>query len=563
MKRLLLLLLFILIRGETVYAVNVMLDVVPGKAFYHPGESVSLLVSASGGDSVSARVTYLAEAVAELSAPVVDGSAVLEWTPPPLSPRGYGLDVDLLDGEGAVLASTSTAFDVLERWTQAPRYGFLTDYLPNRTDPDMTMAWATRYHLNGLQFYDWQYRHETLLPPESSDLYSDLLGRNMSLNVVRDLIDAAHRYNIAAMPYTAIYGASPAFYEQHPEMGLYRAPNLPYIFGNNYLYIMNPSPDSLWTAHLLNEYARVLDETDFDGIHIDTYGAPMRGRSASGEVVRLDEVFPTFINATAELVEDRRGEDGATIFNAVRNLSIETVAPSDQDVVYIEVWEPYRSFLDLYRIVAQAQQLGGGKPVVIAAYISPAHAANVRLANAIIFASGGYYLQLGEPGALLADPYFPNFGLMDEAMQSRLRRYFDFMVRYENVLSLDTHDATAERADALSIDGIITQSSRSSDRVAVLVRQSEDTSREAFSLINLLGIDGEYWDAPLTQAPTPVQDLQVHLATARPVARLYAASPDGDDLSAIPIEFTAADDGINFGLSRLDYWTVLIVEYAS
>ena len=545
------------------YAVNVMLDVVPGKAFYYPGESVSLRVNASVGLSVSARVTYLAETVAELSAPLTDGSALLEWTPPSIAPRGYGLDVNLLDGEGVVLGSTSTAFDVLERWTQAPRYGFLTEYMPDRADPDMTMAWAARYHLNGLQFYDWQYRHETLLPPEGSDLYSDLLGRNMSLSVVRSLIDAAHRYNIAAMPYTAIYGASPAFYEQHPEMGLYRAPNLPYIFGNNYLYIMNPAPDSPWTAHLLNEYARVLDETNFDGIHIDTYGAPMRGRSASGELVRLDEVFPTFINATAELVQDRRGENGATILNAVRNLSIDTIAPSDEDVVYIEVWEPYRSFLDLYRIVAQAQQLGRGKPVVIAAYISPQHAANVRLANAIIFASGGYYLELGEPGALLADAYFPNFGLMDESMQGLLRRYFDFMVRYENILSLDTRDATAERADALSIDGVTTQSSRSSDRVAVLVRQSEDTSREAFSLINMIGIDGEYWDAPLTQPPTPLEDLQVHLATSRPIARLYAASPDGDDLSATPIEFTAADGGINFVLSRLDYWTVLVVEYVS
>ena len=63
---------------------------------------------------------------------------------------------------------------------------------------------------------------------------------------------------------------------------------------------------------------------------------------------------------------------------------------------------------------ASAEQLGGGKPVIIAAYIHPERADNVRLANAVIFASGGYHLELGEPDAMLADPYFPRFGLMDE-----------------------------------------------------------------------------------------------------------------------------------------------------
>jgi dextranase len=105
------------------------------------------------------------------------------------------------------------------------------------------------------------------------------------------------------------------------------------------------------------------------------------------------------------------------IFNAVGNWPVETVAPADQDAVYIEVWEPYLDFMDLHRLVAGAEKLGGGKPVIIAAYIHPERVANVRLANAIIFASGGYHLELGEPGAMLADAYFPRFGLMDEAMQ--------------------------------------------------------------------------------------------------------------------------------------------------
>jgi len=89
----------------------------------------------------------------------------------------------------------------------------------------------------------------------------------------------------------------------------------------------------------------------------------------------------------------------------------DTVAPADQDVVYIEVWEPYRDFMDLYRLVSNAEQLGGGKPVIIAAYIHPSDSERPA-GDAVIFASGGYHLELGEPGAMLADPYFPKFGLM-------------------------------------------------------------------------------------------------------------------------------------------------------
>ena len=270
---------------------------------------------------------------------------------------------------------------------------------------------------------------------------------------------------------------------------------------------MDPSPGSPWNAHLLGEFARVLDETDFDGIHIDQYGAPQIGKNAAGERVDLARVVPAFIDQTAALVRDRRGDGGAVIFNAVRNWPVDTVAPAGQDVVYIEVWEPYRDFMDLHRLVVRAQALGGGKPVILAAYIHPDHRHNVRLANAVIFASGGTHLELGEPRAMLADPYFPKFGTMDEDMQATTRRYYDFLVRYGEVLATETSDATAARAGALAIEGIRTQSLRSRDRVAVIVRQGRDF--ETFSLVNLLGLDSGEWARPLAGGPDPLDDLAI------------------------------------------------------
>lgn len=557
-------------QGGMVLGVNTSIQVAPDKAYYQPGEAVTLALAASDGAAqrVRATIRYLAETVATLEAPLEDGAASLSWTPPAEPMRGYGVDIQVLDADDSVLATTSTAFDVLDHWIQAPRYGFLSEFRAGRADVDETMAWAAKYHVNGLQFYDWQYRHEELLPPPDAitgedEIYVDVLGRRHSLLTVKRLIDAAHARNIAAMPYTAIYGASYPFYEQHPDWALFALGDQPYDFAG-FLKIMDPTPGSPWATHLLGEFANVLDETAFDGIHIDQYGAPMHGRNAAGEAVNLEDAFPAFIDATAALVRERRGDDGVTIFNLVRNWPVRTVAPSDEDVVYIEVWGPYRYFMDLARLVAQAQSLGGGKPVIIAAYIHPQRIENVRLANALIFASGGYHLELGEPRAMLADPYFPNFGMMDSAAQEIERRYYDFLVRYENVLAINSVDATADRADALTIDGVKTDGRRSQDRVAAIVRRGEWT--ETYSLINLMGIDGGYWNEPLARPPTPLHDLTVRVRTANlPVTNVWLASPDGETSEAQAVNFTRGSDAdgnyVAFSVPSLEYWTMVVVEY--
>lgn len=540
---------------------DVTVRVFPDKAYYHPGESAVFSVVATGGVRVQATITHLAETVETFSTELTQGAASLTWMPPATAPRGYGLTVHLLDENGTVLATASTAFDVLENWTQAPRYGFLSQFESGRDNVEMTMDWVARYHVDGLQFYDWQYRHENLLPPDED--YSDLLGRHMSLDTVKRLIEAAHTHNIAAMPYTAIYGASVGFYQEHPQWALFQGSGRPYEFGDNFLMIMDPSADSPWTEHLMGEFGRVLDNLAFDGIHVDQYGSPKVGYSAAGERVDLAQAIPAFINRTAQVVQVQRGDQGVVIFNAVGNWPVETVAPSSEDAVYIEVWEPYRSFWDLHRLIAGAENLGNGKPVIIAAYIHPDRLYNVRLANAIIFASGGYHLELGEPGAMLADPYFPKFGTMNEAMQTVTQHYYDFLVRYEEVLALDTANATGDRSEALSIAGVETQKYSSKDKVGVIVRQGQDF--ETFSLINLMGIDSGQWDTALTKGPDSLADLPVRIHTDRQVTRAWLASPDGNSLDAQPVALASGSDDagpyVTFTLPQLDYWTMIVLEY--
>ncbi len=556
-----LLIIFSLIQGGVVFATDLpQVMILPDKGFYRPGESVQITVRSSVGTSVEARVLYLTAELAALRAPLNDGEAALRWQPPPQAPRGYGLSVTIYDAAGTPVAWQTSAFDVLERWIDAPRYGFLSDFSPARQPDTAMIEWMLQHHINGVQFYDWQYRWEDLLP--AADHFDDGLGRPQSMTTIRRLIDALHTHGIAAMPYTAIYGASTAFYHQHPAWGLFDARGAVYDFGeNSFLAIMNPAPGSPWNKHLLGEFAAVLQNTAFDGIHIDQYGSPKNGYDSDGHYVDLAGVMPQFINQTAALVEEKRGAAGVVLFNCVGNWPIDTAARSQQAAAYIEVWAPHDSYLDLSRIVTNAESLGGGKPVIIPAYIPPAQVINWQLANSVILASGGTHLETGEPESMLADPYFPKFGLIAPEWQPGFRRYYDFQVRYENVLSTTTRAGSSEQQQSLELENIRTRGITAQGRVVPIVRSGDGF--DTFSLINFVGVDQTNWNVPATHAPTPFRDLAVRLAVTRPVAQVWFASPDSEiTMNPTLLDYTHQAGLLQFTLPVLNYWTMIVVEYA-
>ncbi|MBX3065786.1 MAG: hypothetical protein KF726_22600 [Anaerolineae bacterium] len=541
------------------FAVDTIIQVVPDKSFYRPGEVVHIEVTVTGGARLEAQVLYLTTPITTLTAALADGRAVLEWTPPPDAPRGYGLIVNVLDEGGKVLARQSGAFDVLNHWMDAPRYGFFSDFRAARDNDAATIAWLLRHHVNGLQFYDWQYRWEDLLP--ETDIFDDGLGRPQSMTTVRHLIDLAHKLNIAAMPYTAIYGASWSFANAHPEWQLYSALKLPYEFGGNLIGIMDATPGSGWNQLLMAEFADVLDNTTFDGIHIDQYGSPKNGFDVNGNPVDYADVMPLFVNQTAEVVQQKRGDEGVTLFNCVGNWPIEMIAPSQVDATYIEVWPPYNDYLDLYRIVTNAEKLGNGKPVIIAAYIPPTSQINWQLSNAVILASGGHHLETGEPASMLQHAYFPQFGTITEDQQAVFARYYDFLVRYENVLSISTSAGTTDRRDQVDLGEVRTKGLRAKDRVVPIIRTGANF--ETFSLVNFVGIDAAHWNSPTTIPPTLLTDTSVSIAVTRTVKGVWFASPDAEaTMNATALAYSVENGTLKFTLPRLDYWSMIVVEYA-
>src|SRR5262249_19575495 len=68
------------------------------------------------------------------------------------------------------------------------------------------VAWlAKNHHLNGFQFYDWQWKQH--VPYSPADSWPDIANRNTLRSNITTMITAAHDFNIRAMNYNLMYGA--------------------------------------------------------------------------------------------------------------------------------------------------------------------------------------------------------------------------------------------------------------------------------------------------------------------------------------------------------------------
>ncbi len=544
-------------------------DVYPAKAYYRPGELAHLRVhlfvseNAPFQGRIRARLFFLNNEVACEEEPVAGsgtGVSVYEiaMPVPPQRPRGYGVEVTLLDEHGYVMDRRWTALDVLNHWTESPRYGYMCDFSPARADIDEAMEWCLRYHINALQFYDWMYRHDTLLPPE--DVYFDPLGRVLSRRTVQAMIAAAAKHRIAALAYVAVYGASVPFWREHRAWALHDEQGNPIPFGEDFLYIMNPAPGSPWTAHLLQEIVTAVREMGFHGVHLDQYGEPKEGFDMDGRPVDMARALARFVWATRAHLQEH-GLPSTVVFNAVDNWPIDQVARAPQDLVYIELWPPHVHFRDLWALTVAARRKSGGKPVVLAAYMSPSHSYNVRLMNAIILASGGTHIELGEGGLMLADPYFPNHEPIEARLATILRRYYDFAVQYENILFLNTEDVTEEWSDCVEVDNVGVTYEGENDHVWILARQGEDV--QVLHLINLVGLPSDEWTAPIQVAPDSLRNLRLRCYSSRPIQQIWMASPDFDtpEPRDLPFKrgFSQRGPFVEVLIPQLEWWNVIVL----
>ena len=502
-----------------------LIDFYPSQGSYASGETVTFLIELEVLEPQTLKTRIAIRHLAEDSITIEDSFELaageqivrMQWVPP-TKPAGYSARLEVLSPNDPSALKATTAFDVLAHWTDFPRYGFLTDFSASRANPEDVLGQLTRFHMNGLQFYDWQYRHDQLLAP--FDEYVDPLGREMSLLSVRTLVDTAHRHGMAAMPYLAIYAASADFWHAHPDWALYDDAGQPIAFGENFLGLMDPSAGSAWSKHLLSEVARALEGIPFDGLHIDQYGDPKLAWDSHHQPVDLPNAFVDFIQSASDGHPDK-----TVLFNAVGNWPIAALADSAVDFLYIEVWPPHVAYRDLVEIVLNGVKLSHGKAVVIALYLPANQPANNLLVDSVIWACGGTRIELGEDVRLLSDPYFPKYEEISEALRTSLRQFYDFTVR--NGEWWRPYTLTSKRKQIWALGDVNHPLISSPDSIMAVMRRHGNLL--VLQLVNFHGIDShQRWDQPHA-APISIENVSVQLQMSHRPTQIFWDSPERTD----------------------------------
>ena len=525
------------------------------KAQYHVGEKVLLRLPAKA-KLQGVHIFHLDREI--LQKPhFSDDTLILEGLPA----GGYGVMLRTNFGvwEGA--------FDIVSQDRREIRYGFLSDFSTENIETT-DVEWMKNLHINTIQFYDWMYRHDQLLPPTKE--YEDPLKRQMNVEAVSQKIEACKKYGIRPFAYGAVYAATEKTFREHPEWGMYTMDGQAMTFAD-WLYFMNIARESGWSAHIVNEYKKAI-HFGFSGIHMDTYGFPKHVWTRDGRAIELAEEFPQLINRVAQAVR-LEDSNGGVIFNAVNNWPTETVAEADQDAVYIEVWPPHDTYRDLYQLIREARH-SSGKNVVLAAYLNAfkeddkkAAERSFRFTWAAICASGGTQLVLGERHRLLRDSYYANYAEIDSEFLPVIQHYCDFLVRYKELLYNDNGMDIGKTASGginedirFFSESCAFSTDAAADAVWTILRESPE--RLTILLINLMGNDSR-WNKAKNE-PISAHGISVRIRLDRPIRGIFAASPDGDMVAAKALPFSVASTGegriYSVELPDLRYWMAVWAE---
>ncbi len=569
-------------------------DVELNKAQYHPGEMVEIKVvielrAVLTGTYVNLEINDLDEVLFQKKYTLPDdqpGDCLqVNWLIPEDKVfNGFGLDITVCQGV-RIIDSYFMGFDVVESWAQAPRYGFLASFEPEKDEKliEERLKVMKDFHLNIVQFYDWMYRHHQLIPP--TEEFKDIFDRPLSLSVVKKQIEYCREQGMFPIAYGAMYGAEKDFVAEHPDWiaGTRNGQGRNSLLDEHkeYIQIMNIAADCPWREHIINEYRKAMDKLNFAGIHIDQYGFPKTYYSivnGQEEVKDMGIEFGNFLDYS----RNELGVEAALIFNAVNDWPVEIVADRPQDVVYIEVWPPHDTFFHLRELILRARELSGfKKQVILAAYISPlnhkldlpreAGERAARLTSAAIFASGGFHLVLGEGSTILTDPYYPEYRELSSEFTQVMKCYYETITRYSKYLfAPDLRDKSRYLTGGINGEIKIKCSGEEvsigpdahKDTIWTTVR--ENKRFKVLNLVNLMGIDIIKWDEPQYSQPEKIKNLEINWLLDEDINSVYWITPDGGDIRPKKIDFYRIEhergEVVRFQLPGLDYWGFVVVK---
>jgi dextranase len=569
-------------------------DVNTNLARYNPGNSVTIYVDlnnqtgSSFNGSISLSITHKGVAVSGPGAQSVSvgngqsASLSFTWTPPNTNYRGYQIDVTASDGSG-VRDINATAVDVSSDWGKFPRYGYVSEF-GQGIDAYNWMWKLKNYHINAIQFYDWQYKHHIPYPGNGVTVWKEIANRDVYRSTLTSLIDAAHNYNMLAMNYNLYGGAYDNYWNDGVPISQgiymttgsnktpaqqYRHP-LPGSWATPYLYQMNIR-DTGWKNFIFAEEAKVFNNFAFDGWHIDTLGDVGTTYDWNNNQFSQIDHYASFVNDAKTSLNKRM------VFNTVNAWGQDQIASNaNVDVVYSEIWThnggTYQGLIDNIESIKSRTSKG----IVLPAYMNYEKGKNftdanpgsfnepgIRLANATIFAGGASHLELGDNDNMLLNEYFPNKNLvMNASTKASTRDYYRFLTAYENLL----RDGVTVNSKAITISNQPTSTNGSTGTVWMLKRKT--AAHDIVHLINLKNSTSNQWRDTngTTPAAPQLTNLSMKLYYNGGVggSKLFYASPDYDFGKPFQISYTTGSDGggsfITFNVPRLWYWSMVWLE---
>lgn len=555
-------------------------DFYTDKSAYSPGETVNftLEVKNSTGKDFNGKIVFDCKSInnsvysdsIDLSVQSGENKSLsFSWNPPNTDYKGYLVEAEAVS-ENKAIDHRNTAVDVSSSWAKYPRYGYLCRY-PQMTESEISavVERLSKYHINGVQFYDWQDSHDKPLAgtvSNPSQEWKDIAGRDTYKSTVAGYIAALHKKNMMASNYNLMYGAYDDFENRgiRKEWALYtdedRSSVCSYQLPDNWessLNLMNPAK-SEWCNYILDQEKNVFDTYGFNEFHIDTLGNLGNVYDYNGNPVNLADSYNNFLSQVEKQLKK------GFIVNTINEYGLTAAANSNADFLYSEVWpSSYANYEGLQRVVNDSFTASNNKKaVVIAAYVnymveSGSFNPNaVKLTDAVLFASGASHLELGDTG-MLSSEYFPNDKLsVPDELSEDLRSYYDFLTAYENILR--------EPVESQEFSGSIQGYPMSDDGSEGTVWAFEKDIGEfkAIHLINLLSRSTNTWrdDDGSCESPTKISNFTVEIPDSGNVASISLASPDLFGGSMIPLDFTRKDGKIQVKVPSLEYWDMLLVQ---
>ena len=361
------------------------------KSTHTPGTQATITAEASGDGTVHFSVSHLGVEVASGDATVENGKATWPYTTPGDNNQGY-----LVTATGADGTHAETALDVSSSWTRFPRMGYLSHFKPTApagTDGNTTYEsflfqqpqdyinkLSQDYHINALQYYDWQYRHEQ--PVATGDLENQwplwYANTYASKKTISDYIQDAKNANMGSLAYSMAYAANDNYdtnkikdeWRLREDNGSYWVRDLgeqwwvPTPKGvdkpKSHQFMMNVNNKD-WRTYITGQYKTQKTEFKFDGTHIDTLGQTSK-KDASGNPVDLTDGLAALVDDTYKNVGGQVG------INLPDGAGSEKINKASAAYMYTELWDHNETNAQVASYLQNARKDAGNKAQIVAAY---------------------------------------------------------------------------------------------------------------------------------------------------------------------------------------------------